>query len=135
VAYSLPELRSYTESDLSLTLVAEDEQGNVGGFILVQLEPLTRRCPNGSFARRLSHIITIDVLPEYRCCGTGTKLLQLTEQWLEQHGADIVFLETATDNEPAISFYRKNGYTLLNLLKDYYSRGADAYLMGKRIHH
>jgi len=135
VAYSLAELRSFIESDCSVTLVAEDEQGHIGGFILAQVEPLTRRRPQGMPALRVGHIVTIDVLPEYRSRGIGTKLLGQAEEWLQQRKAEMVLLETATDNEPAISFYRKHGYTVVDLLEDYYPDGLDAYLMGKRISH
>jgi ribosomal-protein-alanine N-acetyltransferase len=133
VAYSLAELRAYIESDDSLTLVAEDEQGRIGGFIIAQLELVRVRRRERSSVSLGGHIITIDVLPDFRNRGLGTELLQRAEQWLGQHGAETVLLETAIDNELAISFYRKHGYAMLDLLRDYYANGSDAYLMAKSL--
>lgn len=132
VAYSLWELRHYIESKCSMTLVVEDEAGHIAGFIIAQRKPVRKR------GRRLrptycGHIITIDLLPEYRRSGIGTQLLRSIEEWLIQQGADLVFLETATDNKPAIAFYRKHGYTVLETIKGYYADGSDAYLMVKRL--
>jgi ribosomal protein S18 acetylase RimI-like enzyme len=131
VAFSLAELRLYIESEASVTLVAEDEENRIGGFIIAQLEPLRKRRRQPSSAVRVGHIVTIDVSLDYRQRGMGTKLLQQAEEWLRRHGVKTVLLETSTDNQAAISFYLKHGYTVVDLLKDYYAKDSHAFLMAK----
>lgn len=130
ISYSLAELRDYIERPRSRTWVAQTDEGNIVGFITAQLERMGR----GARQRMIGHIITIDVLPEYRRQGWGGKLLERAEQWLRERGAQWVILETAVDNRPAHSFYARHGYTVLRVLHRYYADGVDAYLMGKRLH-
>jgi len=119
VAYILRELRFFVEQKNSITWVAEDED-RIVGFVIAQIEK-----------RRFGHIITIDVLPEYRHRGVGSQLLQQAEKWLENNGAVIVYLETAMHNKPAIRFYEKHGYRTVERLTRYYADGTDAYQMVK----
>jgi len=119
VAYTLRELRAFIEQKNSITWVSEDE-GRVMGFVVAQVEK-----------RRFGHIITIDVLPEYRHRGAGRQLLQQAEEWLENSGAVIIYLETAVDNKLAIKFYEKYGYRTVKRLERYYADGTDAYQMVK----
>jgi ribosomal-protein-alanine N-acetyltransferase len=131
VAYSLWELRHYIESNRSMTLVAEDEAGHIAGFIIAQMRRVRNRGGTPARPACCGHIITIDLLPEYRRSGIGTQLLRTVEEALLQQGADTIFLETATDNAPALAFYRAHGYTVLDTMKGYYANGSAAYLMAK----
>ena len=45
----------------------------------------------------------------------------------------FVSLEVAVDNEPALSFYKKHGYSVLKVLPRYYLDSIDGLLMGKRL--
>lgn len=133
VAYTLSELRGFIEHPGSVTLVAEDDAGQIAGFIIAQVVRLGKR--RGASVRRecRGHIVTIDLRPQNRQQGLGSALLQQAEAWLIQQGADTVFLETAADNRAAISFYRKHGFRLVDRLRHYYGNGSDAYLMARRL--
>ena len=48
-------------------------------------------------------------------------------------GLSTIRLEVRTDNEDAIKFYKKNGFSIISTLKNYYSDLSDAYLMWKII--
>jgi ribosomal-protein-alanine N-acetyltransferase len=120
IAYSKLTLRWFLRLPGADCLVAE-AGGEIAGFILAERE--------GEYA----HIITIDVLAEYRRHGIGTVLLRATEQRLAANGVRQIELETATDNDPAIAFWQKHGYRTVGVLKRYYLERLDAYSMHKSL--
>ena len=77
------------------------------------------------------HIITIDVLPEFRRTGLGSALMAEAHRRLKELGVERVMLETSVENAPAIAFYKKLGYATLRRLSRYYLGKMDAYLMAK----
>ena len=81
----------------------------------------------------MGRIITIDVVPEGQHSGLGTLLLTSAERELKQAGCDHVVLEVAVDNEPALCFYKKHGYSVLKVLPNYYMDSVDGLMMGKRL--
>jgi ribosomal-protein-alanine N-acetyltransferase len=80
------------------------------------------------------HIITLDVGEQFRRRRVGTQLLAAVEDELSRRAARQVWLETATDNHPAIAFWQKHGYRIESVLKHYYGLGKDAFAMSKRLH-
>lgn len=120
VAYSLAELRWYLQLPGAACFVAQRRM-EVLGFIL------------SAHKDTHGHIITIDVLAAHRRSGVGTALLARAEEGLAEAGATEVWLETATDNAPAIAFWRKHGYRTRGRMKNYYPGGLDAYAMLKRL--
>lgn len=79
------------------------------------------------------HIITMDVLKEWRRHGIGSALLAEIENRLAGAGVSHVELETATDNAAGIAFWRRNGYRPNGVKRGYYPRGVDAYAMMKSL--
>ncbi len=53
----------------------------------------------------------IYVKPEAREGGIGTELLDVAERELESRGVDVIGLQAMADNDAAISFYRRRGYS------------------------
>ena len=82
-------------------------------------------------SRSVGKIITIDVAPPAQHTGLGTLLMSSAEAELKQAGCDYVSLEVAVDNEPALRFYKKRGYSVLKVLPHYYLDSIDGLLMGK----
>ena len=120
IAYSRSELREYLRFPGAECVIAESE-GAIAGFCLA-----ARKDDYG-------HIITIDVLRSFRRRRAGTALLAEIERRLSADGAREIWLETATDNEPAIAFWQKHGYRKRGLRKGYYPGNRDAYAMSKRV--
>jgi ribosomal-protein-alanine N-acetyltransferase len=120
VAYSRRELRNYLRFPGAECVVAESES-NMVGFCLT-----ARQGERG-------HIITIDVLESFRRRGVGAELLADVESGLARNGVREVGLETATDNDSAIAFWKKHGYRTLGIWKGYYPGGRDAYAMVKAL--
>jgi ribosomal-protein-alanine N-acetyltransferase len=79
------------------------------------------------------HLVTMDVLPEFRRHGVGSKLLAETERRLASVGVMDIGLETATTNESAIAFWEKHGYRKYGIHEEYYPDGQDAYEMAKKL--
>lgn len=147
VAYSRAELRTYLGFPGSDIVVAEiqpkrESTGHAPG------EPGGEHA-SGAGARDLAakiigfcvsihrgadaHIITMDVLKEWRRHGIGTALLAEIEKRLARKGVDHVELETATDNAAGIAFWRRHGYQARGVKRGYYPRGVDAYAMAKSL--
>ena len=122
IAYSRYELGIYIRRRGAITLIAENASSEIVGFLVVDI---TRK--------RIGHIITIDVLADARKHRVGSSLLQAAEQRLVALTCRVVYLETAVDNAPAISFYKKHAYDVIETVPRYYSNGADALVFAKKL--
>lgn len=127
IAYTQMDLTGFVSRRKAITRVAEfapvsDFARGIAGFAIAQ--PI----------RNIGRILTLDILPEARRSGLGSRLMQDCEARLRAAGCQQVFLETAVDNEGAVGLYRKLGYEVVRTLPLYYSTHAlDAYLMGKAL--
>jgi ribosomal protein S18 acetylase RimI-like enzyme len=83
--------------------------------------------------RQTGHIITIDVLPDARRGGLGSRLMMEAEQRLRAAGCSAVMLETAVDNDSALAFYKRHHYFLVKTIPRYYATGVDAFLLKKNL--
>ncbi|MFP5263301.1 MAG: GNAT family N-acetyltransferase [Blastocatellia bacterium] len=119
IAYSHLELQYYLRSRKCRALVAEDD-GGIVGFVI-----------GCSEARKLGHIITIDVTPHRQRQQVGSRLLAEIEAWLWQKGAEAIYLETAVDDDGARGFYDRHGYFVLERIEGYYHDTLDAFVMMK----
>ena len=120
IAYSRRELKTYILRRTAFTLVAEDRNHAIAGFVVACGGPV-------------GHIITIDVLPAARRAGAGSLLLQTAENRLLESGSRAVRLETAVDNAPALSFYKRHGYSVISTSPRYYPNGVDALVLRKEL--
>ncbi|MFZ0761353.1 MAG: N-acetyltransferase [Candidatus Sulfotelmatobacter sp.] len=147
ISYSRAELKAYIRRHGSLTLVAlniadpaaSPDPGRsekyfpaspslaapIAGFIVAEAgSPASGHIITG-------HIITIDVLAAARRSGVGSLLLGRAEDRLLAAGCRSVGLETAVDNISALSFYKRQGYSVIRTFPRYYSNGVDALLLRK----
>jgi ribosomal-protein-alanine N-acetyltransferase len=124
IAYSQFELKTYIGRRSAFTLVAERDEGGSGtllGFVV------------GEASRPMGHIITIDVRSEARRHRLGSALLKAAEGRLRVEKCSAVRLETAVDNLPALAFYKRYGYDVIETIPRYYSNGVDALLLEKNL--
>jgi len=126
IAYSTQELRYFLAMPTAISLVGVNGDRILGFVVADRFRP--RRA-----SRSIGKIITIDVAPEAQHGGMGTLLMSSAEHELKQAGCDYVSLEVAVDNDPALNFYKKHGYTVLKVLPRYYLDSIDGLLMGKRL--
>lgn len=126
IAYPEEAMRYFVEQNSAITLVGT-EGARIQGFVIADsLKP--RRA-----SRSMGHIITIDVMPQARGRNLGSMLLAAGEEELRKAGCSFVALEVAVDNERALRFYKKHGYSVLKVLPRYYRDEIDGLLMGKKL--
>ena len=82
---------------------------------------------------KIGRVYTLDVAVKHRRKGIGLKLLNELEQVFIEKGVENCYLETRTDNVAARELYRKQGYTEVKQLKDYYSKGIHGVLLVKKL--
>jgi ribosomal protein S18 acetylase RimI-like enzyme len=80
-------------------------------------------------AEREGWIATLGVLPGYRRRGIAEALLEACEAQLPM---PVLKLTVRTDNGPAIALYKKMGYQMIDLWRNYYTSGNDALVLEKR---
>ena len=118
ISYSKTTLRYFLTLGSADCVVAVEEN-HIVGFVLSEENP------------PLAHIITLDVAEKQRRQGVGTAMLRQLEENLALRGVRSILLETATDNEAAVAFWKRHGYRIEATLKRYYLRQIDAYEMRK----
>jgi ribosomal-protein-alanine N-acetyltransferase len=118
ISYSKTTLRYFLTIPSADCVVALDEN-KIAGFIVSEENP------------PLAHIITLDVDQKHRRRGIGTALLEKLESNLAARGVRSILLETASDNEAAVAFWKRHGYRIEATLKRYYLGRIDAYEMRK----
>jgi len=130
IAYSRRELSAYMRRRSAFTIVAEAQTPRpadqtspdkaTAGFIVAE-----------SNRQGAGHIITIDVLPEHRRSGLGSKLLAAAEERLLAIACRSVHLETAVNNLSAIAFYKRHHYYIVGTIPGYYPGGLNAFMLQK----
>jgi ribosomal-protein-alanine N-acetyltransferase len=137
IAYSQRELNAYMKQWGSFTLVAKSAPGTGksapegGGAEVGTASAMVGFLVASASRRGVGHVITIDVLPQARRLGLGSKLLTAAEDRLRSAGCRSVYLETAVDNQPALAFYKRHQYFLVKTVPRYYANEVDALVLQK----
>ncbi len=121
ISYTRRELAFYIARKRGFTVVAEID-GKIVGFVVVDRD-----------RQGQGHVITLDVLPEARRSGLGSRLMATAEERLRALGCSVVFLETAVDNAAALAFYKRHGYAIVQTLPRYYLDSIDALVLAKEL--
>ena len=120
IAYSRRELAHYLKDSSAICLVARDQE-RLAGFTVGHAD-----------RRGFGHVITLDVDSSIRRSGLGSTLMQALEVRFKAAQCKSILLEVAVNNQNALSFYKKHGYSVLKTLRGYYGGELDALLMGKK---
>ena len=86
-----------------------------------------------SHRHNTGRIYSIAVSPQHRGKGIGEMLLDEAMKFVRNTGLKGIFLEVRTDNDAAISLYKKKGFVKRALKLSYYEDGADGYSMVIRL--
>jgi ribosomal-protein-alanine N-acetyltransferase len=108
----------------SVSLIAQMD-GEIVGFIIGLIQEV-----NGM---KIGHICTIDIAIKHRRKGVGIRLLKEIEEAFTKKGVQICYLEVRLSNFAAIELYRKRGYTEIEKLSNYYSKGMHGIRLQKQL--
>lgn len=113
-------------------LIAEIDE-EIVGYIMCRVERSLSKFEKMGF-KKLGHIISIAILPEYRRRGLARSLLENALKILkEDYECEEAYLEVRVSNSAAISLYKKCGFTVIRVAKGYYIDGEDAYVMARKL--
>lgn len=84
-------------------LVAEDGEGEPGGYVHVNVEI-------DYFDRTFAHIGILAVSSEAEGRGAGRTLVEAAEAWARSEGLDLISLNVFANNARALSLYQRLGY-------------------------
>ena len=115
-AWDRATFREYLRHCPQLFLVAETP-ARLAGYIITCIE-------SGK-----AELTSLAVAPAFRRRGVGKLLLTQTRSRLERRDIGAWWLMVRTTNESAIGFYRKFGFVLGRLVKNYYEDSAAAWCM------
>lgn len=78
-----------------------------------------------------SQVNNLAIHPDFQGQGLGELAMRYVLNRLKENGVRFVSLEVRVSNHRALSLYRKLGFSILGVRKEYYSRPVeDAYVMG-----
>jgi len=80
-----------------------------------------------------TEILNFVIDEKYQRQGIGQKLFDEILEDSKINKSESVVLEVKVNNEKGIGFYTKNGFEIVNIRKNYYADGTDAYLMLKEL--
>ncbi|MGE3262015.1 MAG: GNAT family N-acetyltransferase [Bacteriovoracia bacterium] len=83
-------------------------------FVVVEGEAVGT-CAMYKTGPRQFELAKMAVDPNYRGLGYGDLLMEKAEAWAKEKGANEILILSNTVLEPAISLYRKHGYTVTHL--------------------
>ncbi len=101
--------------------------GNSDGPVAYSLACVSRQRPH------LANLISIAVHPQARGNGAASLLLTSTIRRLKLRGIERLTLMVRQSNAPALSFYRRHGFTGLRRAPGYYEDGEDGLLMRRTL--
>ena len=78
-----------------------------------------------------AHIMDIAVRKSERKKGIATELLKYLFNYLKNEGVKFVYLEVRVSNLPAVSLYKKMGFSELGIRKNYYTNNNEDALVMK----
>jgi len=113
-AFTKEQITRLLKSPRTVSLIAWIN-GEVAGFIIGAIENLDET--------KAGHVYTLDVAVKHRRKGVGLRLLRKLENIFAEKSVKTCYLEVRLNNVAARKLYRKQGYTEVAPLADYYYKG------------
>ncbi|MDQ0272777.1 GNAT family N-acetyltransferase [Cytobacillus purgationiresistens] len=118
----------FNRSGNSAILLAETDEQQLVGYIIIV----------GGTAKRTLHsaYLVVGILKDYCGMGVGTSLFQHLDQWAREKELSRLELTVVTENEAAVSLYKKSGFDIEGVKRGSFVKDGeffDEYYMGKLI--
>jgi len=123
-AFTEEQIMLLLQDSSSVSLIAQID-GEVAGFIIGIIRHIR--------GRKFGHVYTIDVATKHRRKGVGLRLLKEIEQIFTKKGVKVCYLEARRDNVSALELYKKQGYTEIEELNNYYFKGVHGVRLRKNL--
>lgn len=104
------EIQAVYRDDSDKVLLVAEVDGVLAGTVSASLhEPLDTadRQVQTDLARRRLHVDSLAVTGRHRRGGVGSALMRAVEQWGRSQGAQVIILETETNNPMSVPFYEQ----------------------------
>ena len=121
MSYPLFVLRQFFDICKGYFLVAADENGDLDGYTLGNLDLNYKK----------GWVLSLAVRKNRRSGGIGFQLTSSLIEKLEKKGAREIFLTVAPQNKSAAGLYKKLGFQEIGIDSNYYRDGEDRVLMKK----
>ncbi len=76
---------------------------------------------------------SLAVARKYRNLGIGSRMLRMVVRRLKNKGIKRISLTVKTSNKKAIYLYKKMGFEIVEMIRNHYRNGCDAYKMEKSL--
>jgi len=120
------------KNNFIITLKQEQKIIGYGGYHFLKTHRNFLHIPKKY--RKLVHLINIAITPEYHRRGFGSFLLETLLKSASKQGAEYCYLEVRPSNTRAIKFYRKEGFSIIGIIKNYYPFDSEnGLVMGKEL--
>jgi len=123
-AFTKEQMIRLLENPHTVSLVAWIKR-NVAGFIIGSIENRDKT--------KAGHVYTLDVAVKHRRRGVGLRLLKELEHIFVKRDVKICYLEVRLDNVAARELYRRQDYTEVAPLTDYYYKGVHGVRLEKKL--
>ncbi len=104
-----------------------------GFFIAEKLHKIVGFIIGYKTSNDTARITLLSVIKEYRKQGIGAALITQFLEEMAMQNIKKVELEVRKNNETAIKFYKKHGFTITDILKGFYQTGEDACIMRRSL--
>ena len=99
------EVLSFFQDDPEFCFVAENEEdGRILGFVLGTT--IHKRKSSWSYG----YLVWLGIAKDASGQGVATKLFNTFKDCMEEEGVRMLMIDTEADNDPALSFFRKQGF-------------------------
>lgn len=105
-------LKKRISSENDFVEVAEDENKNIVGYIMCT----TLKRPLYRIDAKYAELESIYIKPEYQGAKLGSQLTNNFINWCRQNKVNYVSVIPASQNEEAVKFYRKSGFSDYDLI-------------------
>lgn len=124
VAMELIEIAASNEKQKDYNVFVYDEEGEISGYYCAGKRPLTESVYD------LYWIVTD---PKRQRKGVGKALLNHAEKFVKSENGKLILAETSSQESygAAQEFYKKNNYSLLAEIKDFYKKNDNLLIFGK----
>ena len=119
-AFSGHTLKTYIENSSDLFFIAE-VSGFLAGYVISTIQA------------QKGLVVSIAVVPEYRCRKIGKSLVDFTFDNLRSRGVQEVALHVRKTDTQSVSFWEKMGFHPIRTIPNFYSDNAEAIHMTKII--